>query len=389
MTVLGASLLAGVGWGVGYGPSMLLPSLLAHGWDMVGLSSAISFHILCSALCSLYMANAHRRFGVSVISVMGAVLAGGGLIGWTTASVGWHLALVAAMTGVGWSAFGTAALNSMMTNAEDSSAGSLARALNGVSVGGIVFAPLWTLLISSTGARDAASMIAAIGLLIAIPASLGATSVRGASPATFVVPAGRSRRAILGERSMKLSMAAFACSVIAVMGVFLHLPTYLEARVGLPITGVLMSVTTTAAVAGRLALARANRYMPALFLTAGCFCTMSAALGLLWWGQSTGIAGLSLGCAVFGCGVGGLNLLPAMVARTQFPPEDCAAAVGILSAGNLAALAIAPVVMGLLISGGGMRLAFTAGMGELICAALLCGLASASPPAHQSIIHRA
>ncbi len=77
-----AFVIAVFGWGVGfYSPGVLLLTLHASkGWPVAMISSAITAHFLIGAALIVYLPKAHRSIGLAQTTIIGAVLAGAGIV---------------------------------------------------------------------------------------------------------------------------------------------------------------------------------------------------------------------------------------------------------------------------------------------------------------------
>lgn len=82
---------------------MLLLTLHASkGWPVAMISSAITAHFLIGAALIVYLPEAHRSIGLAQTTIIGAVLAGAGIVAWSVASAPWQLFVAAAISGSGW-----------------------------------------------------------------------------------------------------------------------------------------------------------------------------------------------------------------------------------------------------------------------------------------------
>jgi MFS family permease len=194
--VVGAAcVLAMFAWGVSfYGPPVFLQALHAgKGWPVPLVSTAITAHFLLGAAVVANFAAIQRRFGIVAVTRAGAALTAAGLLGWSCAQAPWQLFLAAPVSGTGWALTSGAALNAMVAPwFVRRRPAALGMAFNGASMGGVVFSPLWVLLIGGLGLPAAAALVA-VALLLAAwrPWGCGrmAAWLRARRP-----PARRSRR---------------------------------------------------------------------------------------------------------------------------------------------------------------------------------------------------
>src|SRR5215472_1067930 len=149
-----AFVIAACGAGAGlYGPSIFLPVIHAtRGWPVSVISAAITTHFLLSACIVIYLPELHRRYPLAAVTRMGALSCGLGIITWSVADAPWQLLFAALLTGAGWATTSSAAINAMVARwFERERAKALSLALNGASVGGILFPPIWVALIANLG----------------------------------------------------------------------------------------------------------------------------------------------------------------------------------------------------------------------------------------------
>ncbi|MBC7989441.1 MAG: MFS transporter, partial [Luteimonas sp.] len=152
--VRAAFVMALFGWGIGfYGPPIYLHAVTERtGWSLVLVSSAVTLHYLFGALVITRLPDLHRRFGVGTTAAAGACIAALGVLGWSLANAPWLLLASSLASGAGWVAMGAVAVNAAIApwyvRLRPSA---LAKAYNGASIGGVVFSPLWALLIGAWG----------------------------------------------------------------------------------------------------------------------------------------------------------------------------------------------------------------------------------------------
>lgn len=355
-------------WGVGfYGPSVFLYALHeGRGWPVSTISAAITVHFLLSAGIVAQLPALHGRFGLVTTTRAGGVLAGLGVVLWATVPAPWLLFPAALVSGAGWALTSGAAINAMVTPWFDKKRpAAISMAFNGASVGGVLFAPLWALLIARLGFPLSASLVGvamAAGLwwiagtyLRATPADLGqrldgeAAPVTGtplAFPVRRTLPAGT---AIWNDRRFTTLSAAFALGLFAQIGLVAHLFSLLAPALGATGAGMAVSLATACAVVGRTLLgsllpARADRRVAAALNFAvqvgGCLALLAAG--------GTSVPLLLLGCVLFGLGIGNLTSLPPLIAQTEFPRADVGRVVALVTAINQAVFAFAPAILGAL-----------------------------------------
>jgi predicted MFS family arabinose efflux permease len=243
----------------------------------------------------------------------------------------------------------------------------LGHAFNGASVGGILFTPLWVMLIAAVGFPQAVAMIGCATLVVLWP--LARWYLRPTPDSLGLLPDGSPApprphvavrtehpplrlAVLLADRGFITLSAAFALGLFAQVGVIAHLVTRLVPLVGAVDAAAAVSLATASAVIGRVLLGMllgdANRRIVA----AGNFTMQACGVVLLAFG-STAVM-LVPGCILFGLGIGSLLSLPPLIGQTEFAPADVPRVVALVTAVNQTVFAFAPAVFGVLteLSGG-------------------------------------
>ena len=342
-----AFVVAVFGWGLGfYGPAVYLPTLHAtRGWSIAILSTAITAHYLLSAALIAGLPEAYRRFGVGKVTIAGAILAGMGAIAWANVQQPWQLTLALMLSGAGWAATSGAALNAMVAPwFERDRPKAISMAFNGASVGGILFAPLWTALISAFGLPSAAIALAIAMIVGVCPIAFLHLKAPPVAPQATAGAAPSPRAALMRERAFWTMSAAFALGLFAQIGLFAHLIARLVPDFGPSVAAAAISAITLCAILGRTLLGwllgqRDRRVATAANLG-------MQAVGSLLFAFGSGDVPLVLGCVMFGLGVGNLTSLPPLIAQREFRAADVGTVVALVVATNQAVFAFAPAIFG-------------------------------------------
>ncbi|BBK42265.1 MFS transporter [Allostella vacuolata] len=368
--VRAAFAIAVLAWGVGfYGPSVFLHALHeGRGWPVSLISAAITGHFLLSAGIVARLPALHRRFGLVATTRAGGVAAAAGVLAWACAAQPWQLFPAALLSGAGWALTSGAAINAMVAPwFERRRAAALSVAFNGASVGGIVFAPLWALLIARCGFPSAAAVIGA-AMAVAIwwlagthlragPAAFGQRPDGDGplAPGTMPPPVPAPRRplpaggGIWRDRRFVTLSLAFALGLFAQIGLIAHLFSLLAPALGEGGAGLALSLVTLCAVAGRSLLGLLlPAHMDRRIAAAANFAVQVAGTLALLLAGATSVPLLLLGCVLFGLGVGNLISLPPLVVQAEFARGDAMRAVALVTAVNQAVFAFAPAVLGAL-----------------------------------------
>jgi MFS family permease len=368
--VWAAFAIAMLAWGVGfYSPSEFLHVLHeSRGWSVSLISSAITCHFLFSAGIVARLPMLHRRFGLAATTRAGGLAAGLGVLAWAMATQSWQLFPAALLSGAGWALTSGAAINSMVAPwFERRRPAALSIAFNGASIGGVLFAPLWALLIVYLGFPIAALCIGAImvvtlwwlagAYLSATPQALGlfpdgdAMGSASLAAKAVLIPSARlpAGSMIWRERRFATLSVAFSLGMFAQIGLIAHLFSLLAPALGEGGAGLAISLTTASAILGRSLLGA--------LLPTGSDRRIAAALNFsvqivgsvaLLAAAGTSVPLLLVGCILFGLGIGNLVTLPPLIAQAEFAPGDVGRVVASVVAVNQAVFAFAPVTLGLL-----------------------------------------
>ena len=375
-------------WGISfYGLSVFLHALhQERGWPVATVAAAITTHFLVGAAIVACLAEAHRRFGIAAVTRFGVLATALGLCGWGFAFAPWQLFVAAAVTGAGWAATSGAAINAMVSPWFDRRRpAALSHALNGASIGGVVFTPLWAALINTLGVGAAAALVGAVMLAILWPL---AGSLLGPTPATLgLLPdgelvssaAGKPQPqhsplrlgALLRDRRFVTLSAAFALALFAQVGLITHLVTRLAPVFGDGAAAAAVSLTATCAVAGRMVLGTYIGNADRRIAAAGNLAMQAAGTGLL--AAGSGAASLIAGAVLFGLGIGNVVSLPPLIAQVEFDRADVPRVVALVTAINQMVFAFAPAIIGMLHElSSGYALAFgVAGGVQIVAAAIV------------------
>lgn len=359
------------GWGVGfYGPPIFLYEVMKRtAWSLNHVSSAVTLHFLVGAMVITQLPKVHRHAGVGSTAVAGAALTAMGLWGWALAGEPWQLWASALATGAGWVTMGAVAVNAVISTWFDRDRpAALTQAYNGAAMGGVIFSPLWVLLIQSFGFAGAATLVGA--LMIAVMACL-AFGILGKTPADFgqqvdgsfhESAGGPARRPGTEEapptrlwrnRQFLTLAVGMALGLFAQIGMYAHLFTLLVPFWGKQRAGLLMGFLTVCAIAGRMLVARFMKILVDRRVLAGTGYAIQA-LGLLLLAISGGtdIFILVLGMAMFGSGNGNSTSLPPLIAQKEFARQEGQRVVALIAGLAQAAYSFAPAFFGMVLSWG-------------------------------------
>jgi hypothetical protein len=407
--VRAAFVLAFFGWGVGfYGPPIYLAEVIARtGWPVSLVSAAVTTHFLCGVVVIACLNRLYARVGVAPVMAAGCVVTALGILGWSVAAQPWQLYAAALATGSGWVTMGAVAVNAVVSPwYSQGRPTALAKAYNGASVGGAVFAPLWVWLIARCGFTAAAGAVGAAMVLVVFllarrvfsrkPPDTGQRADGEDQPGhPESGPVNHDRAPALPARPGKLwrdpafatLAAAMSLALFAQAGLLTHLYALLVLPLGSQHAGWLVGAATACAIAGRSVAARgvaagADRRTVA---AAGYALQALGSLALLC-GYPDRFGLVVAGTLLFGSGIGNATSLPPAIAQADFRPRDVLRVVALIVATSQATYAFAPAVFGMLrenaTADGGSRVLIAAiALHVAAAAVLMAGRRRATRPA--------
>ena len=348
-------------WGSGYNTAGLFiaPLLKQFGWDRARVSLLFAVLALASGVSSPLAGRLLERVEARTIIVVGALLAGGGLVAASRAnSFGPMLAAYTMLgLGLGLSTFVPTAL--VISNWFGERRGiALGIVMGGQSLGGMVMAPLVSYAIARGGWRVGELVLAAPMFVVVTPMVLALIRSRppeaSIAAETAAIPRGRDLFAdvpglevaqALGTRSFWMIVLAQFLYPLAAAGAFVHLVAYLSgigygdaaaawalslvllfATIGQPLMGVVAD-----RIGGRRALALA-------------FGLLAVSLVMLLAATQTAILGLFV--LVFGLIVAGPIVLSPLVVAESLGVKRYGSLMGLVGFPFTLGLACGPLAAG-------------------------------------------
>jgi len=268
----------------------------------------------------------------------------------------------------GWAGMSGAAVNAIVAPWFERKRGmAVSLAMNGASAGGVLLVPLWTVLIARMGFARAALVV--VGLMLALlwpfvalcllrgPEAIGlrpdgVTVGSGASPAGAGSgpPAPRAAMAPLSRAALLRSLhfwsvsGTFAFALLAQVGFLTHQLTFLNPALGLERAALAVSLTTIAAIVGRVGTGFFIDRIDRRVATACNLAVQAAALALMLVWPSPAM--LFIGSALYGLGVGNMVTFPSLIVQVEFPRESFNQVVGLVLAVNQFTFAFGPGILG-------------------------------------------
>jgi sugar phosphate permease len=254
---------------------------------------------------------------------------------------------------IGWGTMGSPGVHIVLASWFERRRGLvLSIALTGTTLGGVVLAPTLAWLIERVGFGHALS-VAGLAIFVVL-AAVGRVMRRGPEeiglhrdgdarpsiPSEHVDAGGSWRsRSLLTWRFWSLA-APFAVGYAVLVGVLTHLVGVAGPVLQGDATARLLGVTTTAALAIRIALGQVVDRLDARFVSCATFLTQAVGLAVL--GTRRSELAVYLGCTLLGVGLGSLILLPGLIASKEWPREHFGAIVSKVSLFIQIAIAFGP-----------------------------------------------
>src|SRR5712691_517462 len=268
------SLVAFFGFGSGfYSQGVYLVVLHErHGWPIAFISLAITVYFVLGAAITAFVGDALERFGPRTVVLVAVAALGAGVLALPRLERPWHLYVAFAVMAVGWGGTSGAAINALVAPWFEKKRGlAVSIAFNGATAGGVIMVPLWIALIAAIGFSSAASIVVGAMVVILVPLAArymyrrpqelglrpdGAADRVEAAPA---VPRGEPRwpgalrrTELIRSRNFWTISAPFALGLLAQVGFLTHQMAYVKPRLGAEGAALAVSLTTFAAIVGRL-----------------------------------------------------------------------------------------------------------------------------------------
>ena len=364
--VVGAAfLVATLSWGSGfYGPSVFLYAIEeTRGWSVGLVSAAVTAHFLFGSALVANLPALHRRFGLPLVTAVGAGCLSVGVFGWSLAAEPWQLFAVTAISGAGWGTTSGAAINGMIAPwFHRRRPAALSLAYNGASIGGVIFQSLWIAAIGFWGFPAASLLIGVgtIGLIAAVsilyftksPASVGQAPDGDAPSEANTIPP-EIWRSLPGPslwgnwRFLTLCVGTGIC-LFGQIGLLAHMISIYVPTLGAQWAGFCASAATASAISGRTLVAA---LLPPKASRRAVIAANSGVqiVGLIAFALAGGenLFLIGLGAIFFGFGIGNSTSLPPLIAQTDFTRADVPRVVALNTAVSQACYAFAPAAFGL------------------------------------------
>jgi len=225
-------------------------------------------------------------------------------------------------------------------------------ALNGASVAGFTIGPLLVELSHRIGVENAVPVVVIGALAIVLPLiGFGVRTPEAVDQYGQHAVAKTDDPGLCAKHNLRTwrfwSIALpFALALAAQVGLIVHLVSFLLPRLGAAGAATALSLTSLAAVGGRLALAGVIDRLHQRRGAAVSFASQAAGLALMI-GSPGEPEALYAGCILFGLSVGNVITFPALIVQREFPGAAFGVVIGLSTAIGQFTFALAPWLLGI------------------------------------------
>lgn len=365
---IGSLVLLFVTVGVGYyGLAVFLGPLQdEHGWSNAVVSGATGLYFSVSGLTGALIGPYVDRRGPLGLMTVGAIT-----LGVSTAVVGsveaiWQLYLVYVVMAIGFGCAASVGVNAMLARwFVHKRAKALSVAFTGVSLGGVVLAPVGTALVDAGGLGLATFVMGVLvvvvslpvvrGVLVWDPAEVGLEPDAGA-PAPTVGRAALAddvqRRVWTRAQAARTAafwaiLVGFVLVLLAQTGFLLHQISFLEERFGSARAAALaLSTTALGSIIARLAVGTVADRLDKRWLTVSLFVIQATAVLVVVAVDNAVVTYLSV--LVVGFTIGNIYLMQTLLASEIFGLVSLGSILGLLLLSSQIGSGLGPFVVGVL-----------------------------------------
>ena len=357
---------AGVGY---YGLAVFLKPLQEeHGWSNSAVSGAVSMYFLTSGITAAYFGPHVDKRGPMGFMTAGFLLVGGAamLIGFVQAL--WQLYAVYLLLALGFGMSSNVAVNAIMTRwFMVRRARAMSVSSTGISLGGVVFAPVTAYLIDLGGLELATPVMGLLVLAVTLPVLWGLIAFDprqmglhpdGIDPAISLVQtrarmdSGSQLREWTRSQAMRtLSfwavLLAFTMVLISQTGFVIHQVSFLEERLGSRNAAALaLSTTAFGSIVARLVVGLFADALDKRWLAAVLFAVQASAVLLVL--RVDGVAATYALTLTFGFTIGNIYMMQSLLVSEIFGMVSFGAVFGIVALAGQAGSGLGPFVVGFL-----------------------------------------
>ncbi|MCC7364989.1 MAG: MFS transporter [Dehalococcoidia bacterium] len=366
---IACSLLMLVGVGVGYYglPVFLKPLKDEHGWSTTQVSWAPAIYFCVSGLASAVVGPYIDRNGPRKFMIVGSVINGvsAGLIGLVNEL--WQLYAVYFVFAIAFGISSSVAVNAILTRwFVRKRALAMSVSFTGVSLGGVLLAPLASRLIDAGGLETATPLLGALVLVVSLPVTLFAIAwdprELGLSPDGDPAPAPGAaggpaladtqtrvwtRSEAMGTVGFWAIFVAFLLVLVAQTGYVIHQVSFLEERLGSRNEAAFtLSVTALGSIIARLGVGIFADNLDKRLLTAVLFVVQASAIMVIV--HTENIAATWALTLVFGLTIGNIYMMQSLLVGEIFGMVSFGTVFGLISLAGQVGSGIGPIGVGYL-----------------------------------------
>ena len=366
---IACALLMFVGVGVGYYglPIFLKPLRDEHGWTTTQVSWAPTIYFCISGLTSAIVGPHVDRRGPVLFMVVGTIANGisAAFIGLVNEL--WQLYAVYFVFAVAFGMSSSIAVNAIMTRwFVRRRALAMSISSTGVSLGGVVLAPVASKLIDAGGLQLATPLLGALVIVVAMPVIFLVLAwdpkamnlaPDGDSPTSRPAPAAReimaaqlrvwSRREAMRTVGFWGIFIAFLLVLVAQTGYIMHQVTFLEERLGSRSEAAFtLSVTAFGSIVARLAVGIFADGVDKRLLTAILFFVQATCILLII--HTDSVAATWLLTLLFGFTIGNVYMMQSLLVGEIFGIASFGAVFGLISLAGQVGSGVGPIGVGFL-----------------------------------------
>jgi MFS family permease len=352
-------------WGFGvYGASVYLAQITTSlGWPVALVSGGVTIFFLANAASLAAVGSAVGKWGARPVFLLGSAALAVGIAAMGYVNAIWQLYAAFVLIGLGYACLSLTGLTAAINPWFERHLGrSIAIALMGASIGGMIVVPLLVLAIGSFGFAHAMTGSALLTAGVLIPLASVVMRYRGPSDLGLAPDGVRAgpdggassaatqtywtRREAMATSAFWTVALAFAIGLAAQVGFFTHQVNLARPLLGTDGAGWLVGVTGFANLIGRLLLARVVDEIPVRRYTAAVFGVQAIVLIILALiGGAPVLVATSL---IYGFCLGQITTLSPIVIRREFGAASFGAIYGIAATAIQLTSALGPGLYGVL-----------------------------------------
>ena len=363
---IACALLMFVGVGVGYYglPVFLKPLKDSHGWTTTQVSWAPTIYFCISGLTSAIVGPYVDRRGPRGFMLVGTLLNGVSATFIGLVDELWQLYVVYFVFAVAFGMSSGIAVNAIMTRwFVRKRALAMSISSTGVSVGGVVLAPVASKLIDIGGLELATPVLGALVVVVALPVILGVVVFDpaemglepdggGEPPATAAAERARAVQYRVWTRAEAMRtvgfwgiLVAFLLVLIAQTGYVVHQVTFLEDRLGSRSAAAFtLSVTALGSIIARLAVGVFADGVDRRLLTVILFVVQGTCILLII--HTENVAATWALTLVFGLTIGNIYMMQSLLVGEIFGMVSFGAIFGLISLAGQVGSGLGPIGVG-------------------------------------------